>query len=183
MNSKDKAFLEKFCAEESSNLTGFENCRGTGFFIIAWFGWYSPYQSKIDQIFTHQSPLSKFYILMKALLPLLLLEMEHLSLKTKSCHKIFNNKMSQRFLGNLEKILPVVNIFYKDLQFMAMKVSCMQKILVPPLKFWKSHCNQLFVLKPSYMQKSNLLISVNINTYKYLTCCFESLWEHLSTST
>ena len=128
MNSKDKAFLEKFCAEESGNLTGFENCRGTGFFIIAWFGWYSPYQSKIDQIFTHQSPPSKFYILMKALLPLLLLEMEHLSLKTKSCHKIFNNKMSQRFLGNLEKILPVVNIFYKDLQFMAMKVSCMQKI-------------------------------------------------------
>ena len=31
------------------------------------------------------------------------------------------------FLGNLEKILLVVYIFYKNLQFMVMKVSCIQK--------------------------------------------------------
>ena len=35
---------------------------------------------------------------------------------------------------NLEKILPVVYIFYKDLQFMAMKISCMQKNFTPPTK-------------------------------------------------
>ena len=36
------------------------------------------------------------------------------------------------FLGNLEKILPVVYIFSKDLQFMPMKVSCMLKNFSPP---------------------------------------------------
>ena len=78
MNSEDKAFLEKFCAEESSNLIGPENFGATGFFMIAWLGWYSPQKSKIDQISTHQSSPSVFYILpMKTLLPLLLLEMGH----------------------------------------------------------------------------------------------------------
>ena len=56
MNSKDKAFLEKFCVKESSNLIGLENLETAGFSITAVLGWYSPCQSKSDQIFTHQSP-------------------------------------------------------------------------------------------------------------------------------
>ena len=55
MNSKDKAFLEKFCVKESSNLIGLENLGTAGFSITAVLGWYSPCQSKSDQIFTHQS--------------------------------------------------------------------------------------------------------------------------------
>ena len=38
MNSKDKAFLEKFCVNESSNLTGLENFWAAGFSITARFG-------------------------------------------------------------------------------------------------------------------------------------------------
>ena len=78
MNSKGKVFLEKFCAKESNNLIGLKNFGATGFFIIDWLGRYSPHQSKIDQIFTHESLPSNFYILpMEALLPLLLLEVGH----------------------------------------------------------------------------------------------------------
>ena len=38
MNSKDKAFLEKFCVNESSNLTALENFWAAGFSITARFG-------------------------------------------------------------------------------------------------------------------------------------------------
>ena len=70
MNSKDKAFLEKFCVKESSNLIGLENFGATGFSITAMLGWCSPHQPKSDQISTHQSPpMPHFYILsMKAFL-------------------------------------------------------------------------------------------------------------------
>ena len=44
MNSKDKAFLEKFCVKESSNLIGRENFETSGFFITALLGWHSPSQ-------------------------------------------------------------------------------------------------------------------------------------------
>ena len=53
---------------------------------------------------------------------------------------------------------------------MAMKVCCRQKNFSPPLKFWK------FPLQ--------LLDSVEAYLYvKNLTCCFESLWTRLATST
>ena len=57
------------------------------------------HQSNSDQISTHQSsPHPMFYVLpMKALLPLLLLEVGDWSLKTKNGHKNLNIKKSQFF--------------------------------------------------------------------------------------
>ena len=60
--------------------------------------------------------------------------------------------------------------FYKDLQFITMKVTYRQKTFIPPIKFWKSSL-QLVVSVEAYLYAKNL------------TCCFESLWRHLSTST
>ena len=69
MNAKDKAFLKNFLAKESSNLIGFENFVAVGFHY-GQVGVVLPYQSKRDQISTHQSPHPlNFYILsMKVLL-------------------------------------------------------------------------------------------------------------------
>ena len=46
----------KFCVKESPNLIGLEDFGVAGFFITAELRWCSPYQSKSDQISTHQSP-------------------------------------------------------------------------------------------------------------------------------
>ena len=54
MNSNDKAFLEKFWVEGSSILVGLENFGATVFSIMDRLGGI-PYQSKNDQISTHQS--------------------------------------------------------------------------------------------------------------------------------
>ena len=59
MNSKDKAFLNKFCVKESSILFVLENFGATGFSTMGGLGWYSPYQWKNDQISTYQSPLNQ----------------------------------------------------------------------------------------------------------------------------
>ena len=78
INSKDKAFLEKFRVKESSNLIGLENFWATGCSIMAGLERYSLHQSKNDQISTHHSSSPNFYFLqIKALLTLLLLEMRH----------------------------------------------------------------------------------------------------------
>ena len=100
------------------------------------------------------------YILpMKALHPLLLLEVGDQSLKTKNGH-----------LGNLYKISACGVHFYKNLQFMIMEVCCRQKNFSLQLNFRK------FPLQ--------LLVSAEAYLYvKSLTCCFESLWASLTTST
>ena len=69
MNSKNKAFLEKICVEESSNLIGLENFGATGFSIIAWFWGGTPTVSqKVTKAPPIRGPPSDFYILpMKAL--------------------------------------------------------------------------------------------------------------------
>ena len=78
INSKDKAFLEKFRVKESSNLIGLEKFWATECSIMAGLERYSLHQSKNDQISTHHSSSPNFYFLhIKALLPLLLLEMGH----------------------------------------------------------------------------------------------------------
>ena len=61
MQSKEKAFLEKFCEKESSSLIGFENFGAAGFSIIVRLGWYYPQQSKGDQMSTHQIPPIKYF--------------------------------------------------------------------------------------------------------------------------
>ena len=44
--------------KESSSLIGFENFGAAKFSITTMLGWYYPRQSKIDQISTHQRPLT-----------------------------------------------------------------------------------------------------------------------------
>ena len=47
----------EICVKESSSLIGLENIVAAGFSITAGLGWCSSYQSKSNQISTHQSPL------------------------------------------------------------------------------------------------------------------------------
>ena len=54
MNSNDKAFLETFWVEESRILIGLENFGATVFSITGRLEVVLPYQSKSDQISTHQ---------------------------------------------------------------------------------------------------------------------------------
>ena len=98
MNSKDKAFLDKFCIKKSRNLITIKNFGATDFSIIGGLGWYSLRQLKNDQISTHQSnphpapthhPTKSLHLLIKALLPLLLLVG---TLKFKSLKRIFLEK-------------------------------------------------------------------------------------------
>ena len=42
MNSENKAFLEKFCVNESSILIDLENFEATAFSIMDRLGWYFP---------------------------------------------------------------------------------------------------------------------------------------------
>ena len=72
MNSKDKAFLDKFYVKELRNLTVLGNFGATGFSIMGGFKCYSTYQSKNDKIAPIRVPQPNFYIL-----SLLLVEMGH----------------------------------------------------------------------------------------------------------
>ena len=56
MNSKDKALLEKFCAQESSSLIGLKLFWATNFSIMSRVRWHFSHQWKNDQSYTHQSP-------------------------------------------------------------------------------------------------------------------------------
>ena len=47
--------------KESTILIGLENFGCTVFSIMGGLGWYSPHQSKNDQISTHQSPLYQIF--------------------------------------------------------------------------------------------------------------------------
>ena len=88
MNSKDKSFLEKFSVREKSNLTGLEHFGATEFSIVGELGvaLFLVVKKWLDLIPTHQSPYRpplvfphppNFYLPMKALLSLLVLEMGH----------------------------------------------------------------------------------------------------------
>ena len=71
----------KFCVKDSSNLTGLENFGFARYFIVARFGYCSPYQSESEQISSEIHPLPPplsppdFYI--HQVFTLLLLEVGH----------------------------------------------------------------------------------------------------------
>ena len=83
MKSKIKVFLKKFQVKESVNV----KLWGHKTFDYGWVGVLLPHESKIDQISTYQSPPTNFLDPpIKALSPLLLLEMGNYSLKTEKGH-------------------------------------------------------------------------------------------------
>ena len=80
MNSKDKAFQEKFCVKKSSILTGWEIFVITRFSIMGEVVCNCSHQSKRDQISTHKSAVYQFFTSSPEdsnLPPLMLLEIEH----------------------------------------------------------------------------------------------------------
>ena len=61
MNSKDKAFLNKFCVKESSILFVLENFGATGFSTMGGLGWYSPINEKMTKFPPIRVPSTKFF--------------------------------------------------------------------------------------------------------------------------
>ena len=143
MNSIDQFFLGKFCVKVSTSLIGLEKfgkcrkcfslCGIRGYTLISQKMTKSPVigtTSASHQIFT--SPCSR------SLSPLLVLEIEHYSLNTSFDLKFLSNRMSQFFQGILKKFLPVMHIFTRIDNLWPWKSAAGRKLLVPPLKFWKS---------------------------------------------
>ena len=129
MNSKEKAFLEKLPVKESS----LEIFVATWLSIMNRLGWYSSYQSKM----TKSSPIKvsppNFYILLIiALLPSI--DTWNGTLKTKNWKddQNFQQQHNSIFPGSLKKNFACSAHFYKNLQFMTMKVCCKQKTLSRP---------------------------------------------------
>ena len=82
---------------------------------------------------------------------------------------ILNNKISRLFWEIFIRFSAGGKHFYKNLQFMIMKVCCRQKTFSLQLKFWKF--------------RLQLLLSIETYLYvKNLTCCFESLWACMTPS-
>ena len=105
INSKDKAFLENFCVNESSNLTGLENFWAAGFSITARFGGTPTISHHTPPNLPPPPPPPNLYNLpRKALLsPYYQLKWEIKVWKLQTVIKNFNNKISQRvtFIASL----------------------------------------------------------------------------------
>ena len=134
----------KFCVNESRNLIGLENFCNRSFFSYCRVGAVLPIVT-----FSPWKPYT-LYCYLK--------------------WEINVEKLKMFISGIFIKFSTCGVHFYKNLQFMIMKVCCRQKNFSLQLKFWKFPL-QLLVSAEAYLYVKNL------------TCCFESLWARLTTST
>ena len=137
--------MVKICVKESSNVIDLENFGMAGFFITAWLGQCSPYQSNLPRPPTPPN----FYI--HQVFTLLLLEV---GIKRKNCYKNFQQQNKSIFLGNLYKIFCLRCTFLEELVIHDHDgLLRAEKFQYPTKIFGNPYCNFFSLLKPTYMYK------------------------------